>query len=101
MKKILYVSVILVLAACTKPVDKAAQLADLKKQQAAINAKVTALEKELGKKDSVKSTDVSSYVVKTGSFTNYVQIQGRIDAQDNVMAYSQSPGAITGLYVKP
>ena len=73
----------------------------MKKQQADINAKITKLEAEVGKKDSVKSTDVSTYIVKPGNFTNYVQIQGRIDAQDNVMAYSQSPGVITGIYVKP
>jgi membrane fusion protein (multidrug efflux system) len=102
MKKLIYISAILVLAACTnKPKDKAAELAGLKKQQAELNDKVTKLEAELGKKDSVKSTDVSTYTVKTGNFTNYVQIQGRIDAQDNVTAYSQSPGVITALYVKP
>jgi membrane fusion protein (multidrug efflux system) len=102
MKKLIYISAILVMAACTnKPKDKIAELADLKKQQAVLNDKVTKLEAETGKKDSVKSTDVSTYTVKTGNFTNYVQIQGRIDAQDNVTAYSQSPGVITAIYVKP
>src|SRR6266702_498752 len=102
MKKILYISTILFLAACaSKPKDKATELADLKKQEADISAKIATLQAEVGKKDSVKSTDVSTYTVKTGNFTNYVQIQGRIDAQDNVMAYSQSQGAITSIYVKP
>jgi len=102
MKKILYITTMLFLAACAnKPKDKTAELADLKKQEADISAKIIALQAEIGKKDSVKSTDVSTYVVKPGSFTNYVQIQGRIDAQDNVTAYSQSPGAITAIYVKP
>ena len=101
MKTLLYIPVVLLLAACSnKPVDKTTQLADLKKQQADINAKIIKLEAEVGKKDSVKSTDVSTYIVKPGNFTNYVQIQGRIDAQDNVMAYSQSPGVITGIYAK-
>ena len=101
MKKLLYLSAILALAACSKPKDKATQLADLKKQQADINAQVAKLQAETGKKDSVKSTDVSAIVVKPGNFTNYVQIQGRIDAQDNVMAYSQTPGSITNIFVKP
>ncbi|HEY2581002.1 MAG TPA: efflux RND transporter periplasmic adaptor subunit [Mucilaginibacter sp.] len=101
MKNILYITTILFLAGCaSKPKDKTAELADLKSQQAALNTKITALEAEVGKKDSVKSTDVSTYVVKSGNFTNYVQILGRIDAQDNVMAYSQSPGVITAIYVK-
>src|ERR1700760_4728835 len=102
MKKILYIPALVLLAACSnKPKDKSAELADLKKQQADINAKITALQAEVGKKDSVKSTDVSTVAVSQGKFTNYVQIQGRIDAQENVMAYSQSPGVITGIYVKP
>jgi membrane fusion protein, multidrug efflux system len=102
MKKLLYfTTAILLFAACTnKPKDKAAQLADLLKQQAAINAKITTLQAELGKKDSVKSIDVSTITVTPGNFTNYVDLQGRIDAQDNVMAYSQSPGVITAINVK-
>jgi RND family efflux transporter MFP subunit len=103
MKKILYFSTILFLAACSnnnKPKDKATELADLQKQQAAINAKVSKLQAEIGKKDSVKSTDVSIYTVTPSRFTNYIQIQGKIDAQENVMAYPQSPGVITAIYVK-
>ncbi|MDP9048001.1 MAG: efflux RND transporter periplasmic adaptor subunit, partial [Bacteroidota bacterium] len=83
-----------------KPKDKAAELADLQKQQTAINAKVAKLQAEIGKKDSVKSTDVSTYTVAPSNFTNYIQVQGKIDAQDNVMAYPQSPGVITAIYVK-
>ena len=101
MKKLSYIAALLVLAACTNaPKDKTAQLADLKKQQSDINAKVAKLEAEVGTKDSVKSTEVNVITVKSGKFTNYVQLQGSIDAQDNVTAYPQSPGTITGIYVK-
>jgi RND family efflux transporter MFP subunit len=112
MKKLLYIPAILLLAACSnkpkattptaaKRQQDSVELAGLIKQQSTISQRIAALQAELGKKDSVKSTDVSAITVQPGNFTNYVQIQGRIDAQDNVMAYSQSPGAITGLYVKP
>lgn len=101
MKKITYLTAILFLAACSpKPKDSAAQLADLKKQQADINSKIAKLENKAGKKDSVKSTDVSTVAVTTGNFTNYVDLQGRIDAQDNVTAYPQASGVITAIYVK-
>jgi membrane fusion protein (multidrug efflux system) len=104
MKKILYIPAVLVLlvAACTnKPKDKKTELADLKKQQADLNAKITKLQAEVGTTDSAKTTDVSTVVLKSGTFTNYVQVQGKIDAQDNVVAYPQAPAIITGLYVKP
>ncbi|HEY9195176.1 MAG TPA: efflux RND transporter periplasmic adaptor subunit [Mucilaginibacter sp.] len=104
MKKILYIpaAIVLLAAACTnKPKDKKAELADLKKQQADINAQITKLQAEVGSTDSAKTTDVSTLVLQPSTFTNYVQIQGKIDAQDNVVAYPQASAVITGLYVKP
>lgn len=102
MKKIIYIPFLVLLAACSsKPKDKNAELADLKKQQSDINSKIEKLQAEIGTTDSAKSTDVSVTEVKTGSFTNYVQIQGKIDAQDNVTAYPQAQAIITAIYVKP
>jgi membrane fusion protein (multidrug efflux system) len=102
MKKLLYISAILFLAACSnKPKDKKAELADLQKQQQEINTKITKLQSEIGTVDSSKAVEVGALEIKTGAFTNYVQIQGKIDAQDNTMAYSQMPGTITAIYVKP
>lgn len=98
MKKILYIAGILFLAACSnKPKDKKTELADLQKQQAEINSKITKLQAETGSTDSTKSAEVSTVEVKPGQFTNYVQIQGKIDAQDNVTAYPQAPGTITAI----
>jgi membrane fusion protein (multidrug efflux system) len=104
MKKLLYIPAILILAACSnKPKDKATELADLKKQQATLTAKIDSLQKKIGGggQDSTKSTDVSTYVIKTAPFTNYVQVQGKIDATDNVIAYPQAQAVITAIYVKP
>jgi membrane fusion protein (multidrug efflux system) len=78
------------LAACSsKPKDKKTELADLQKQQQEINTKITKLQSEIGTVDSSKAVEVGALEIKTGAFTNYVQIQGKIDAQDNTMAYSQ------------
>jgi len=101
MKKILYLPAILFLAACShKPTDKKTELADLKKQQADISAKIAALQAQVGTGDSTKAADVSAITLKAGMFTNYVQLQGRIDAQDNVTAYPQAQALITAIYVK-
>jgi membrane fusion protein (multidrug efflux system) len=100
MKKLIYIPALLLLAACSnKPKDKKAELADLQKQQSDLNAKITKLQSEVGS-DSTKAVEVGVTEVKSGAFTNYVQIQGKIDAQDNVTAYPQSPGVITNIYVK-
>jgi len=102
MKKLIYIPALVFLAACSpKPKDKATELADLKKQAAEINSKIAALQGSVGTQDSTKSIDVSALPVKAGKFTHYVDIQGKIDAKDNVMAYPQSPGVITSIYIKP
>ncbi|WP_109607595.1 efflux RND transporter periplasmic adaptor subunit [Mucilaginibacter oryzae] len=101
MKRLIYIPLMVLLAACAgKPKDKKAELDELKKQQSDINSKIEKLQAEIGTTDSAKTTDVSVTEVKTGSFTNYVQIQGKIDAQDNVTAYPQTQAAITAIYVK-
>ncbi|MCJ8211535.1 efflux RND transporter periplasmic adaptor subunit [Mucilaginibacter sp. RS28] len=103
MKRLLYTTAaLIVLAACNnKPKDPKAQLADLKKQQAEINAKIAALEQKTGVgQDSSRITDVSVVEVAPTNFTNYIELQGHIDAQDNVTAYPQAPGTITAIYVK-
>lgn len=102
MKKLLYIPAILILAACgnNKPKDKKAELADLKKQQADIGAKIAKLQAEVGTTDSSRSADVAVMTVKPSAFTNYIDVQGSIDAKDNVQAYPQAQGVITAIYVK-
>jgi len=102
MKKILYLSSLMVLAACgqKQATDYKTQLADLKKQQADIAAKISAIETAHPVVDSSKIVNVSVVEVKPSHFTNYVQLQGSVDAQDNTTAYPQAPGTITNIYVK-
>jgi membrane fusion protein (multidrug efflux system) len=100
MKKILLFSTVLFLAACSQKKDAKTELADLKKQQADINARITTLQAQVGTKDSVKYNNVSEVAVSPGNFTNYVQIQGKIDAQDNVVATPEVGGVITAINAK-
>ncbi|GAB3934958.1 efflux RND transporter periplasmic adaptor subunit [Mucilaginibacter myungsuensis] len=101
MKKIAYIAVLSLLAACGgKSKDPKTELADLKKQQAELAQKIAKIEAENPSADSAKVTEVRVNEIKTGQFTNYVQIQGRIDAQDNVTAFPQAQGTITNIYVK-
>lgn len=75
--RIALLSAIVFLAACTnKPKDPKAELADLKKQQADIAAKITVLQAKVGSQDVAKSTDVSVVTLKATGYTNYVQIPG-------------------------
>lgn len=99
MKKILIASVVLFLAACgSNPNDKKAQLEELKKEQASINKKVAKLEAEIGAKREVVTKDVEVYTVETSNFKNYIEIQGKVDAEQNVQVTPEAPGVITKVY---
>ncbi|MBC7653740.1 MAG: efflux RND transporter periplasmic adaptor subunit [Oligoflexus sp.] len=99
MKKILIASLVLFLAACgNNPNDKKAELEKLKKEQADINGKIAKLEKEVGSKKEDIVKDVEVYEVKTSNFKNYIQIQGKVDAEKNVQVNPQAAGVITKVY---
>lgn len=98
MKKIVIASVVLFLVACG-PKDKKAQLEKLKKEQIATNTKIAELEAEIGTKKEEVSKDVEVYEVTTSVFKNYIEIQGKVDAEQNVQVSPQAQGVITNVYV--
>lgn len=99
MKNLLFIAAIALLAACSKPKDKKAELADLKKQRTELDAKIAKLEAEVGTKDSVTTKDVTVFEVKKTAFNNYVEIQGKVDAEQNVQVNPEAQGVVTRVYV--
>ncbi|MDF3077381.1 MAG: efflux transporter periplasmic adaptor subunit [Sphingobacteriaceae bacterium] len=99
MKPLIYTALVLFLASCgSKTKNKTVRLAELKKQQSEINQEITKLESEPGKKGSSRVTEVSAFAVLPRTFTSYIQVQGTIDAEENVMANAEAPGIITAIY---
>lgn len=81
--------------------DKKAELDKLKKQEADIRTKITALEAELNANDSTeKSFSVSTAVLKAVPFKNYIDVQGRVDADENIALSTEMPGTVTKINVK-
>lgn len=93
---------ILLLSACGGPNDPAAQLAALKDQKAQIENQISTLEKQLGTANGpamrIKTIGVSE--VSTGMFRHYIDLQGKVDADESVTATSKMPGALKRVYVK-
>lgn len=102
MKKLLFTTLTaLLFAACNNaPKDKPAQLAELKKQQAEINSSIVKLETEIGAKQEKIYKEVSVIEVSASTFKNYIEIQGKVDAEQNVQVNSQTPGVITNIMVR-
>jgi RND family efflux transporter MFP subunit len=104
MKKALFiVSIILLAAACGK-VDKKAQLAKLISERDKLNGQITAIEKEIAGsgKDSIAEipVDVSVTEIQSAEFNHYVEVQGRVDGEENVTVTSKMAGVISKIFVK-
>lgn len=96
-----------VLAACSAatPDDKKAQLEKLKSQEKEISKQIQQLEAEIAKTNpdsttTVKSKEVSITELTPRKFDHYVQTQGSVDAEDNIMVSAKSPGVVTAVYIK-
>lgn len=104
--KFVTIGLALLLAACsasTPPDDKEAKLKDLKAQQEKTAKEIVRLEKEIAKENphpvEVKSKDVDVKEIVPQKFDHYVQLQGKIEAEDNIQVSAQTAGLITKVYV--
>ncbi len=95
-----------VLAACdaTSSDDKAKQLESLKTQQADIAKQIEALEKEIPADSATiltaKAKEVLIADVTVRPFNHYIQTQGSVEAEDNILVSAQSMGVVTRVTVK-
>lgn len=84
---------------------KRTELAELKSQQAELNTKIRTLESEITKMDPKKAEaarvkDVTVAPLTATTFKHFVELQGTVDAKNNVQVSPKSGGVITAVYVK-
>ncbi len=104
MNKTLILAVLVLFAtACGKTVDKKAELTALKKQRDELNTKIKAIEDELslsGNATALKMTDVLVTTAQLSDFNHYLEVQGKVDGEDNIAVSAQMAGVINAVYVK-
>jgi membrane fusion protein, multidrug efflux system len=107
MKKLFAIAIIsFAIAACSenaKPGDKKAELEQLKKEQATLKEKINKLEKELGSGDSTlkeKSKFVAVTEMNPQTFNHYIEVQARIEGDEDVNVSPDMPGTVTSVLVK-
>jgi RND family efflux transporter MFP subunit len=90
------------LAACGGSKDPKAELAKLKKEQAANQAKIAALEAKAGatNQPAITATPVSVMQVQPESFKSYLEVQGRVDFDQNAIVSARAAGGLTSLRVQ-
>lgn len=93
---------LVILAGCGGAPDKATELAKLKTEQTALSKKIADLEKELAANDTtaVKSKDVAVVTLEPKKFDHYVQTQGHVEAEDNILVSAKGMGVVTQVLVK-
>ncbi|MBK0403351.1 efflux RND transporter periplasmic adaptor subunit [Adhaeribacter sp. BT258] len=102
---ILSLAIIVAFSACNSGGgDKTAQLDQLKKEQAEIEAKIATLEGELkiagkGTELTEKPVPVNVLEVKPQAFKHYLEVQGKVDFNQNVMVSAKVPGVLTSVRV--
>jgi RND family efflux transporter MFP subunit len=106
MKKLLIISLTafafaVSLSGCSS--DKKAELENLKKDLASTQDKISALEAELAKSDTLsdsKSKIVVLDTIKTTYFKHYIDVQAKVDGDDNVTISPETMGIISRINVK-
>ena len=97
----------LILAACTGGSDldaKKKELASLKEKQKTNTEKISTLEKEIAKLDTTFKIETKTKLVgvdtlQPATFKHFVEVQGQVDAKDNVLAMQLAPGVVTSILV--
>ncbi|SFD02283.1 RND family efflux transporter, MFP subunit [Spirosoma endophyticum] len=110
MKPYYAIALVSLLAACsgekkTGVEGKRNELAELKTQEAELTAKIKALEADLKKldptkKEEARTKDVQVAPLTISTFRHFVELQGTIDAKNNVQVSPKSGGVVTAVYVK-
>lgn len=84
--------------------DKAAKLQELKSKRTEIDREIAALQKELNVSDTLKSTikskEVAVIELAAKPFDHYVQTQGLVQAENNILVSARLMGVVTQVFVK-
>ncbi len=93
------------LAACsaaTKDDDKKARLEKLKTEQAELSKEIAKLEEEIAKENpdsaNVKSKDVGVTELTPKKFNHFVQTQGTVESENNLLISAKAAGTITQVF---
>lgn len=82
--------------------DPAAQLAALKDQKAKLDVQIADLEKQVSASNPAtkKIRTVGLTEIKIAPFRHYIDLQGKVDADESVMATAKMPGSLKRVLVK-
>ncbi len=90
--------VLLSIASCKQ--DPKAHLQALKEDYTRIGNEIKTLEAEIGVTDSSNTTLLTFLEINESTFNHYIELQGKLDGDENVSVMSKVPGTIAAVLVK-
>ncbi|MDI1355303.1 MAG: efflux RND transporter periplasmic adaptor subunit [bacterium] len=103
MKNTLLILLAAVLLTGCGSADPKAKLEKLRKNKADIETQIAAIQTEIAKTDTTggkKLVDVIVEPLVSSTFKTYIEVQGRVDADESVSLSSEMPGTVTKIFVK-
>ncbi|QQS30110.1 MAG: efflux RND transporter periplasmic adaptor subunit [Sphingobacteriales bacterium] len=97
--------ILLLFGACQATTgDKATELKTLKEQQNKLNEQIAALEKEVGNPSTSttqpsKETAVEVMELRPRPFSHFLEVQGKVECNDNIAVSPKQPGIVTQVFV--
>jgi len=91
------------LIACGGGEDKQQKLKDLKAKAEALQAEINQLETEIcnsGEAIAERTVKVKTQILSPTAFQHYVEVQGKVDSEENVLVSPKASGIITRILVK-
>ncbi|MCB0819226.1 MAG: efflux RND transporter periplasmic adaptor subunit [Bacteroidetes bacterium] len=107
MKKLIYFPLVMLVVACGSKNSleaKKKQLAEYNTQMETLKKDIADLEKEIAKMDTsqvIKNPKlVTVSAIEAGSFSHYIDLQGTVEAHEDIAVMPGMPGIVTAVYVK-
>jgi len=101
--RILAIFIGFLMVACSNN-NKQAKLDELLKQQDELSLKIEQLQKEVGAEKGIdlnkKVIEVQAIDVKIAPFNHYIEVQGKVDGEENVGVSAQTMGLVSKILVK-
>lgn len=80
--------------------DKKTELENLKKEATAIQDKIAKLEEQLKDTTADDAKQIAITVMQPATFEHYIEVQARVDGDENVDVSPEMPGTVTRINVK-
>ncbi len=98
-RSFLFLCILSLLVSCGGSEDKEAKLEQLRKERDNLSIEIKTLEKEIYPEGNIKMMTVRIDTLHKEPFNHYIEVQGRIDGNENIGVSPRTPGVVNRILV--